>query len=71
VRHAVLQADLETHPEVLAEAIQTILRRAGFPEPYEALKGLTRGRTLEYADLERFIEELTVDEAVKAELRAL
>jgi adenylosuccinate lyase len=71
VRHAVLQADLAAHPEVLAEAIQTILRRVGFPEPYEALKGLTRGRTLEYPDLERFIGGLAVDETVKAELRAL
>jgi adenylosuccinate lyase len=71
VRHAVLQAELAAHPEVLAEAIQTILRRVGFPEPYEALKGLTRGRTLEYADLERFIEGLAIDETVKAELRAL
>jgi adenylosuccinate lyase len=71
VSHAVLQADLAAHPEVLAEAIQTILRRAGFPEPYEALKRLTRGRTLEQADLERFIETLNVDDAVKAELRAL
>jgi adenylosuccinate lyase len=71
VRHAAMQADLAAHPEVLAEAIQTILRRVGYPEPYEALKGLTRGRTMEQADLERFITSLDVDESVKAELRAL
>ncbi len=71
VRHAVLQAELAAHPEVLAEAIQTILRRVGYPEPYEALKGLTRGRALEYADLERFFAQLDVAESVKAELRAL
>jgi adenylosuccinate lyase len=38
-----LAADLEAHPEVLAEAIQTILRAEGHPNPYEAMKTLTRG----------------------------
>ena len=38
--------ELRAHPEVLAEAVQTILRREGYPEPYEVLKGLTRGRAL-------------------------
>lgn len=66
-----LRADLEAHPEVLAEAVQTILRRAGYPQPYEALKGLTRGRALTLADLHRFIDELEVEPAVRAELRAL
>ena len=40
-----IAGELAAHPEVLAEAIQTILRREGFPEPYEVLKRLTRGRT--------------------------
>ncbi len=71
VRGDRLRADLAAHPEVLAEAVQTILRREGYPEPYEALKALTRGRELTLALLHRFIEELAVAEAVKAELRAL
>jgi adenylosuccinate lyase len=71
VRREVLLADLEAHPEVLAEAVQTILRRAGYPEPYEVLKGLSRGRSMSMADLAHFIDGLDVDEALKAELRAL
>jgi adenylosuccinate lyase len=63
--------DLRAHPEVLAEAVQTILRRAGYHEPYEALKGLTRGKALTLADLRAFVEALEVSEAVKAELREL
>lgn len=63
--------ELQSHPEVLAEAIQTILRRVGYPQPYEALKELTRGRTLTSADLYAFIDSLQVDPAIKAELHAL
>lgn len=66
-----LLEDLRAHPEVLAEAVQTILRRAGYSQPYEALKELTRGRALTLANLQSFIEGLAVDAAVKAELRAL
>jgi adenylosuccinate lyase len=66
-----LQADLRAHPEVLAEAIQTILRRVGYPEPYEALKQLTRGKTLTLEGLHSFIDTLDVDQAVKDELREL
>lgn len=62
---------IQAHPEVLAEAVQTILRRVGYPQPYEVLKGLTRGRALTLEDLWTFIESLEVDAAVKAELRAL
>ena len=63
--------ELRAHPEVLAEAVQTILRRAGYHEPYEALKGLTRGKVLTLDGLRAFVETLDVPEAVKAELRAL
>jgi adenylosuccinate lyase len=56
---------------VLAEAVQTILRRAGYPEPYEALKRLTRGRALTREALLAFIDELDVSSDIKAELRAL
>jgi adenylosuccinate lyase len=64
-------AALQAHPEVLAEPIQTILRRAGYAEPYELLKGLTRGRHLTLDDLRAFVEGLAVEEDIKAELRAL
>ncbi len=66
-----LRTELQAHPEVLAEAIQTILRRAGYSQPYEVLKGLTRGRALTLAELHAFIDTLQVDAAVRAELRAL
>jgi adenylosuccinate lyase len=66
-----LDADLQAHPEVLAEAIQTILRRVGYPEPYEALKKLTRGRELTLEALRAFVDGLDVAETVKEELRAL
>lgn len=66
-----LLAELRAHPEVLAEAVQTILRRAGYSQPYEALKELTRGRVLTLADLQHFIENLAVADPVKAELRSL
>lgn len=68
---AQLLAELRAHPEVLAEAIQTILRRVGYPQPYEVLKGLTRGRDLSGAELAAFIDGLEVEPAVKAELHAL
>ncbi len=71
VRREALLADLADHPEVLAEAVQTILRRVGYPEPYEALKGLSRGRSMTMEDLRIFVGGLDVDDSVKAELLAL
>ncbi len=71
VRPEVLHHDLVAHPEVLAEAIQTILRREGYPEPYEALKALTRGRELSLEALRAFVEGLDIPDTVKAELHAL
>jgi adenylosuccinate lyase len=71
VRREALLADLAAHPEVLAEAVQTILRREGYPEPYEALKALTRGRELTREALAAFVAGLDVAEPVKAELLAL
>jgi adenylosuccinate lyase len=71
VDHEQTLAALQAHPEVLAEPIQTILRRAGYAEPYELLKGLTRGRHLSLDDLRAFVETLAVEEDIKAELRAL
>ncbi|NWG19209.1 MAG: adenylosuccinate lyase [Chloroflexi bacterium] len=71
VDRARLLDELRAHPEVLAEAVQTVLRRAGYPEPYEALKRLTRGHALTLDALHAFIEGLDVAPDVKAELRAL
>jgi adenylosuccinate lyase len=71
VDHELLLETLQSHPEVLAEAVQTILRREGFPEPYEALKQLTRGRALTMQLLQDFVASLDVKESVKAELLAL
>jgi adenylosuccinate lyase len=66
-----LRADLVAHPEVLAEAVQTILRRENYPEPYEALKRLTRGQALTTESLQRFVDDLDVSAAIKDELRRL
>ena len=67
-----LARDLNAQWPVVAEGIQTILRRAGFPEPYERLKQLTRGKdSIGQADIAAFIEDLEVDEAVKEKLRRL
>ena len=58
--------------DVVAEAIQTILRREAYPSPYEALKALTRtGKPIDEPTIKDFIEGLDVSEAVKAELRAI
>ena len=64
-----IQKDLEDNWAVVAEAIQTILRREAYPEPYEALKALTRGKTsVTKEDIQNFIQTLEVSDAVKAEL---
>ena len=67
-----IEADLEQNWAVVAEALQTILRREGYPNPYEALKGLTRKNTRITRDtLAEFINSLDVDEAVKKEMLAI
>jgi adenylosuccinate lyase len=71
VNHNKLQHDLAAHPEVLTEAIQTVLRRVGYAQPYETLKTLSRGRALTLADLRAFVDTLEIAPAVKAELQAL
>lgn len=64
--------DLDNCWSVVAEAIQTILRREGYPHPYEALKALTRtNQVINEASIKDFIETLNVSEAVKEELRAI
>ncbi len=65
-----INADLEANWAVVAEAIQTILRREGYPNPYEALKELTRtNRTVSADTIAVFVEGLDVSEAVKAEIK--
>ena len=67
-----LNADLENTWAVVAEAIQTILRREAYPHPYEALKALTRTNTQMTAEnIHDFIQTLNVSEEVKAELMAI
>lgn len=67
-----IAADLEENWAVVAEAIQTILRREGYPKPYEALKDLTRtNEKITEQSIKRFIEGLQVSEAIKTELRAI
>ncbi len=64
--------DLENNWAVVAEAIQTILRREGYPNPYEALKGLTRtNERINQQSIANFIDTLDVSEAIKKELKAI
>ena len=66
-----LAADLDAAWEVLAEPVQTLMRRHGLPSPYEQLKALTRGQGIDAAAMRNFIEALELPEADKARLRAL
>lgn len=64
-----LEADLENNWAVVAEAIQTILRRENYPKPYEALKELTRGKShINKETIHNFIQTLAISDKVKAEL---
>lgn len=69
VNPAALARDLEDNLEVLAEPIQTVMRRYGIPNPYEKLKELTRGQRIDPATLAAFIESLDIPEQAKALLR--
>ena len=66
-----MAADLDANWEVLAEPIQTVMRRHGIDRPYERLKELTRGRRIGAGDLAEFIDGLELPDGVKDELRAL
>ena len=67
-----IHADLEDNWAVVAEGIQTVLRREGFPKPYEALKALTRtNQKITESTIREFVNELAVSDAVKQELRAI
>jgi adenylosuccinate lyase len=68
---AALERDLDTNWEVLGEAIQTVMRKAGQPNSYEKLKELTRGARVTAADMRAFIESLDLPPADRARLLAL
>ena len=70
LNEAALKQDLEDNWAVVAEALQTILRREGYPKPYEALKALTRTKEkINQETIKLFIEGLDVSETIKEELR--
>jgi adenylosuccinate lyase len=71
VNDAALAADLDDAWEVLAEAVQTVMRRHGVPEPYERLKELTRGKGITRKALHEFVAALPIPEAERKALLAL
>ncbi|MFC0152132.1 adenylosuccinate lyase [Xanthomonas dyei] len=66
-----LDADLDAAWEVLAEAVQTVMRRHGLPNPYEQLKALTRGHGITAASMQAFVESLELPDEDKQRLRTL
>jgi adenylosuccinate lyase len=66
-----LADDLDNAWEVLAEPIQTVMRRYGIEKPYEKLKALTRGKAIDKETILAFIETLEIPEEAKASLRAM
>jgi len=66
-----LAADLDNSWEVLAEPIQTVMRRYGIEEPYEKLKALTRGNVMDQATIQTFIDTLDMPEDAKTALKAM
>ncbi len=72
VNEDAIRADLEANWAVVAEAAQTILRREGYPKPYEALKALTRtNEKITETSMRAFVDTLNVSDAVKAEILAI
>ena len=66
-----LAADLDNAWEVLAEPVQTVMRRYGIEKPYEKLKALTRGKAIDKETIQAFVETLDIPEEAKAGLRAM
>ena len=66
-----MRADLDDSWEVLAEAVQTVMRRHGIPEPYEKLKQLTRGQRITREGLHAFIDGLDLPDEARERLKAL
>jgi adenylosuccinate lyase len=71
VNEQALAADLDGAWEVLAEAVQTVMRRHGLPEPYEQLKALTRGKSVTRERLADFIDGLALPMDEKTRLKAM
>jgi adenylosuccinate lyase len=71
LNRAALDADLDSAWEVLAEPIQTVMRRHGLPNPYEQLKELTRGKAITKEAIAAFIDTLALPDSEKARLKAL
>ena len=71
VNEAALAADLDAAWEVLAEAVQTVMRRHGLPEPYEQLKAFTRGQPMTRDLMLGFVDKLALPEGEKVRLRAM
>ena len=71
LNEAKLKTDLDNNWAVVAEAIQTILRRENYPQPYEALKELTRGKEINKTSVHNFINGLKISAALKKELKTI
>ncbi|MGM0448297.1 MAG: adenylosuccinate lyase, partial [Methanobacteriota archaeon] len=67
----VMREELDATPEVIGEAVQTVLRREGDTEAYERVKALSRGRSVTLDDFRDLFDDLDVDEGVREELKAL
>lgn len=66
-----MEEDLEDNWIVVSEAIQTVLRREGYPNPYEIIKKHTRGHAVNCETVKNIISELDVSDEIKAELNAI
>jgi adenylosuccinate lyase len=72
LNHSKIHSDLEENWAVVSEAIQTVLRREKYPQPYEALKDLTRGnQNIDKKSMHQFIDGLKIDNEVKKELKKI
>lgn len=71
VNEKVLREELQNAPEILAEAVQTILRKNGYENAYETLKGITRGKNISMKEMRKFIENLEINEKDKENLLKL
>ena len=64
-------SELEAHPELLAEPIQTVLRKEGIDDPYNLLKGITRGKRVTQEELEKFVKDLPISQKAREYLAGL
>jgi len=71
VREDILLKDLQESPEVLTEAVQTVLRKNGHADAYEQLKNFSRGQKMSFDDLQNFIESADISAADKKQLKNL